>query len=80
MGRAKADEIKLKSDTYSGLSGRGGAGNWRQGREEEERRREEEETKVRTAVHERVKLDVELGLKPPPKAYTARENASTLSE
>lgn len=80
MGRAKADVIKFKSDTYSGLSGRGGAGNWSQVREGEERRREEEETKARIAVHERVKLDVELDLKPPPKVYTARENASTLSE
>ena len=51
-------------------------GNWRQGAEEEERRKAEE-MRARNEVYERVAMDVELDLLPPPKAYTVLENAST---
>jgi len=65
-----------KSTAYRGLSGRGGAGNWRQGNEEAEKRRiEDEEMKVRTRIDESIRLDVEKGLKPPPKVHAAPENA-----
>jgi hypothetical protein len=65
-----------KSTAYRGLSGRGGAGNWRQGNEEAERRRAgDEEMKTRSRIDESIRLDVEKGLKPPPKVYAAPENA-----
>ena len=65
-----------KSAAYRGHSGRGGAGNWKQGSEEAERKRaEDEETKARSKIGESIRLDVEKGLKPPPRAYAAPENA-----
>jgi hypothetical protein len=61
-----------KSTTYRGLSGRGGAGNWRQGNEDADKRRiEDEEMKVRSRIDESIRLDVEKGLKPPPKVHAA---------
>jgi hypothetical protein len=61
-----------KNTAYRGPSGRGGAGNWRQGNEEADRRRmEDEEMKVRSRIDESIRLDVEKGLKPPPKVHAA---------
>jgi hypothetical protein len=66
-----------KSTAYRGHSGRGGAGNWKEGSEEAERKRaENKEMKARSKIGESIRLDVEKGLKPPPKAYAAPENAS----
>jgi len=71
-GNAKVQE-KIGSDkTYRGTSGRGGAGNWRQTREEEERRltNDEEEKKMAgSLVQQQVREDVERGLQMPSKAY-----------
>jgi hypothetical protein len=66
-------ESKVMSDGVGGLSGRGGAGNWKQGTSAEVARKAEEE-KVQSAIHARVMMDLESGLRPPPKAYTAPEN------
>lgn len=64
-----------KSLGNRGLSGRGGAGNWTQGNGEEDKRKaEDEERKTKSLLEERIRLDVEKDLKPPPKAYAAREN------
>lgn len=61
-----------KSTTYRGLSGRGGAGNWRQGNEDADKRRiEDEEMKVRSRIDESIRVDVEKELRPPPKAHAA---------
>jgi hypothetical protein len=65
-----------KSPAYRGHSGRGGVGNWRQGNDDAERKRmEDEEVNARSKLDERVRLDVEMGLKPPPKVHAAPRNA-----
>ncbi len=64
-----------KNTAYRGQSGRGGAGNWKQGNEEAERKKaEDKEMKVKSRIDESIRLDVEKGLKPPPKAYSGPEN------
>jgi hypothetical protein len=60
-------------DKNRGHSGRGGAGNWRQGAEEERLMAEEREREERKTVDEKVKRDVEAGLPRPPKAYAGPE-------
>jgi hypothetical protein len=65
-----------KGTAYRGLSGRGGAGNWRQGNEDADKRRmEDEEMRVRSRIDESIRLDVEKGLKPPPKVHAAPGHA-----
>jgi hypothetical protein len=65
-----------KSTTYRGLSGRGGAGNWRQGTEDADKRRmEDEEMEARSRIDESIRVDVEKGLKPPPKVHAAADHA-----
>lgn len=50
-------------------------GNWRQGNDEAGRKRtEDEEMKIRSRLDERVKLEVEMGLKLPPKVHAAPRN------
>lgn len=57
-----------------GHSGRGGAGNFKQIGDEEEIKRVQEEENQRAKVNEKVRLDVESMMKPPPKAHAAPES------
>jgi hypothetical protein len=67
--RKVTEKVASEKPAYRGLSGRGGAGNWRQANEEEERKKTEEEAMERSKVDEQVRIDVEAMMKPPPRAY-----------
>lgn len=64
--------------THRGLSGRGGAGNFRQVAEEEERKRVEEEESIKSRVNEQVLIDVNAMMKPPPRAHAAPQSYDSI--